>query len=242
VSNVFVKHGDMVEKGTPLLELRNEKLIIELNGVTGKLAENRATIRQLMNTRQITRNPADRASLDGQIVELRVQIETNKAQIEELKKRCDALTIRSPIAGRVVTFRVDYLLANRPLQVGEVPLTIVNQDSNWELDLYMEESKIGHVGGSVPDDEIYKIRYILKSDPRNRHEGTIPKKDISNRAVLTEEYGNAIHMIGHADDQDALQSALPGTEVTAKIYCGKRPIGYKWFHQLIEWIQTHLLF
>jgi hypothetical protein len=242
VSNVFVKHGEMVEEGTPLLELRNPDLINELTRVSGALEQAIAQHRQITRSLEITRNPADKASLEGQLMELQVQIGSYGRQITELEKRRDALIIRSPIAGQVVTFRLDYLLANRPLQRGEVPLTVVNQDSEWELDLYMEESKMGHVRSSRPDDGIYTMRYILKSDPRNQHEGIVPVEDIHNRAELTEEYGNAIHLIGHVDDQDALKSALPGTEVTAKVYCGRRPIGYKWFHQLIEWIQIHLLF
>ncbi len=242
VSEVYVKHGDQVEAGTELVQLRNPDLINELTRVSGALEQAIAQYRQLNRSLDNTRNPADRASLEGQINELKVQILSNRDQIRQLEKRRDALTIRSPIAGQVVTFRVDYLLDNRPLRRGEVPLTIVNQNSDWELDLYMEESKMGHVRSSLPDDGIYTMRYILKSDPRNQHEGTVGVEDIHNRAELTEEHGNAIHLIGHANDQAALGGVLPGTEVTAKIYCGKRPIGYKWFHQLIEWIQTHLLF
>ena len=43
------------------------------------------------------------------------------------------------------------------------------------------------------------------------------------------------------DEADLVQPR-PGTEVKAKVLCGTEPIGYVWFHELIEFIQSTLLF
>jgi hypothetical protein len=33
-----------------------------------------------------------------------------------------------------------------------------------------------------------------------------------------------------------------GATVTARIACGKQPLGYVWFHDLLSFIQTQILF
>jgi hypothetical protein len=45
------------------------------------------------------------------------------------------------------------------------------------------------------------------------------------------------------DDKDALPLALrPGAEVSARIDCGKRALGYVLFHELIIFFQKNILF
>jgi hypothetical protein len=34
----------------------------------------------------------------------------------------------------------------------------------------------------------------------------------------------------------------PGAAVDAKIHCGKRAIGYVWFHDAIEYLQSRVIF
>ncbi len=242
VTDVLVKHGELVEAGQELVRLRNPTIsqqIIEIEGERQAAVESRMTI---VRTLSSIRNKLDEATAHGRLKEYTVRIENYVKQIKKLEQRQADLVIRSPIAGTVVTFRTEESLENRPLQRGEVVLTVVDPASDWKLDLTMVETKMGHVRSYRPDGDVYEMRYILQSDPRNQLEGTVAKKDINNRAELTEDNGNAVRMIGAVKNQSDLVDALPGTEVKAKIYCGKKPIGYKWFHQLVEWIQANLLF
>ncbi len=34
----------------------------------------------------------------------------------------------------------------------------------------------------------------------------------------------------------------PGATVTAKVYCGRRSLGYVWFHDLLAFVQSRILF
>ena len=242
VTEVHVKHGDDVEVGQPLVTLRSPALDTQIAETRGKLDEARESLIAKIRSKREIRDLVERQNVDRQINELRVNIISFEAQLKQLAERRDHLLLKSPISGTVVTFRVDELLENRPLTRGDAPLMIVNPKSDWELDLYMVETKMGHVRSYKPDGDTYKLRYILESDPRNRLDGTVALSDIQNRAELTEEHGNAIRMTGKINNQQDLKYALPGTEVKARLYCGRQPIGYKWFHQLIEWIQANLLF
>jgi hypothetical protein len=49
-------------------------------------------------------------------------------------------------------------------------------------------------------------------------------------------------------DEDELEQLhqekklTPGAEVTAKIYCGRRPLGYVLLHDVFEFIEARVLF
>jgi hypothetical protein len=51
----------------------------------------------------------------------------------------------------------------------------------------------------------------------------------------------------HAAAREALVADIKkqlkvGADVKAKIHCGRAPIGYVWFHELWEFIQSRILF
>ena len=242
VREVLVDHGDMVTEGQELVRLHNPTIMQQITEIKGEWQAAIESAQSLVRQMPSLRNPVDRATAQGRLNEYKVRVKSYLQQIRQLEQRQANLTLRSPISGTVVTFRTEESLANRPLQRGEVVLTVVDPESDWELDLYMVETKMGHVRWYEPDGDVYDMRYILQSDPRNQREGSVAKSDIQNTAVLTEDNGNAIRLIGTVKNQEDLAEALPGTEVKAKVYCGRKPIGYKWFHQLVEWIQANLLF
>jgi hypothetical protein len=45
-----------------------------------------------------------------------------------------------------------------------------------------------------------------------------------------------------AFDRDQGAPLIPGAGVTAKIHCGRRPLGYVWFHDLLDAVRSWLLF
>jgi hypothetical protein len=50
-------------------------------------------------------------------------------------------------------------------------------------------------------------------------------------------------LIKVALDQNALPDNLrPGSECSAKIYCGQKPLGYVLFYEVIAFVQKNILF
>lgn len=49
-------------------------------------------------------------------------------------------------------------------------------------------------------------------------------------------------LIKVAIDKRELPDPRPGATVTAKIYCGRRPLGYVYLHDLIAFIQSRIIF
>ena len=114
-----------------------------------------------------------------------------------------------------------------------------------------------------------EVTFMLASHPGADLRGRVIRADTS--AEVVGESGNAVRMVV-AFDQDELLMLLPGAteestaelkrdpaaaaealaeikrnlkvgaDVKAKIHCGREPIGYVWFHELWEFIQSRILF
>jgi hypothetical protein len=100
----------------------------------------------------------------------------------------------------------------------------------------MPEEKMGHVVQAQKDIQAdLPVQYILAVEPSETHHGTIT--EIHRSAEVRGEEGNTVLIRVAIDKQDINDYLRPGATVTAKIYCGRAPIGYVWFHQLIAWWQ-----
>jgi hypothetical protein len=87
--------------------------------------------------------------------------------------------------------------------------------------------------------EPLKVTYILATEPGNKHEGEVI--EVGERADVHGEEGNTV-FIKVAINREDFDNRRPGATVTAKVHCGWAPIGYVWFHDLIAFVQTKILF
>ena len=92
----------------------------------------------------------------------------------------------------------------------------------------------------VPDD-LLNVTYILATEPGTKHHGTV--KEIARSAEIRGDEGNTV-LIKVELDPDELEELRkeeklrPGATVTAKVYCGRRPLGYVLLHDVFEFIQA----
>ncbi|MCA9265695.1 MAG: HlyD family efflux transporter periplasmic adaptor subunit [Planctomycetales bacterium] len=253
VMEVDVEHGSEVGEGQELANLRNSALDVEISRVMGEIdttqKQREAIVRQLRDSATLARmSRVEQAQTASEKFRLEAELKSLNQQLVLLRTRRDNLVVKSPMAGEIMTWDVKKLLERRPVSKGDVLMTVVNPDGPWELELYVPESKIGHIlQNPPPDGGPWKVRYILKSNPKIEHVGTI--REIHNAAQLHEEHGHSVRVVVDIDKQDFLGAdnagevlAKPGTEVTAKVYCGRRPVGYALFHELFETIQSRLFF
>ncbi|MBN2474172.1 MAG: HlyD family efflux transporter periplasmic adaptor subunit [Pirellulales bacterium] len=88
-------------------------------------------------------------------------------------------------------------------------------------------------------DDRLPVTYILAIDPSNKLPGKV--EEIHLNAEVRGDEGNTV-LIKVAIDKEQLPDLRPGATVTANVYCGRRPIGYVWFHDLIAFVQSRILF
>ncbi len=248
VMDVLVKHGQSVHKGDLLAQLRNTDLEVNFEDIAGQLASTQEQLSSvtsaLLDERKLPIEEKNR--LTTQKMQLKKTKDSLLKQLQLLQQKREQLKVHSPIDGQIVTWDVYNLLIHRPVRQGNVLMSIADPDGAWELELRMPEERIGHIAKAreaIKREDVEKdldVTYILATDPGVDHEGKVA--EIRNAAeVQQSEEGNTV-LVRVAIDSNDFEERRPGATVTAKVHCGWAPIGYTWFHELIAWVQTKVLF
>jgi multidrug resistance efflux pump len=242
-----LEHGAAVRQGQLLAALRNTELEVAIEDVKGRklssLEQLESTKRRLLEDKKIT--PEERNQLAGRRAQLDREIASfdNQLRIYEAKTR--DLEVRSPIDGVIVTWQVRDRLLLRPVEKGQSLMSVADKTGPWELEIHMPDDRLGHVNRAAAEarkaGRELEVDYILATDPGTRHHGTV--KEIHEQAEVRGEQGNTVLVRVTIDpDRHEKEELGAGASVTARIACGKRPLGYVWFHDLLSFIQTQVFF
>lgn len=241
--------GQLVAKDQKLLELHNDDLETQLVTARSGLAEKSEMAHSLQAEYDAATRSADREEkyrLEGRLLATNIEIEGLKEQIEILEKRDRRLTVRAPIKGVVATFQVEQLLKNRPVGRGDVLLEVMDGSGPWQLELEIEEHRMGHILRAQEELGIEKlpIEFILLTAPESTFSGTL--ESIATRSATSAEEGTVVEIVVSVDADSDENSQLKakellriGAEVRAKILCGKRSLGYVLFGDVIEFVQKY---
>lgn len=243
VIELHVQGGERVEKGTPLLRIENDQLRASLLQAQAQRESQQQIWRALQGQRseaaKSENSATDLATVNSKIADAEIQIRGFDKQIELFKKRIDALTIRAPISGVVATFQLDQLLRNRPVQMGELLVEVMDDTGDWRLELEIEEHRMGHIfraqeaAGTVH----LPLEFILATSSEATYKGKV--QEVSTRAATSAESGAVFEVLATTDRRQ-LPDLRVGAEVRAKIQCGQRSLGYVLFGDVIEFVRQRL--
>ncbi len=248
VKHVGVEHDQEVHKGDVLLEQESPDLEKEMETVRGELrsktAKLDATSRELDRNDELTE--ADKNQKESEVTELKESIDSKKKELEWLDLKKEMLKIRSPIDGRVVTSNVQERLgSSRPVNRGENLLEIADPTKEWELEVLMPEKRMGHIAEARKDAPGKKlpVTFFLATNPAEQLQGEVEMDELS--AEVRGDSGNTV-LVRVSFDQNKLHKVIKdpkiGASATAKIHCGRRAIGYVWFHDLVDFVRAKILF
>jgi len=252
-----VEHGRDVKAGDLLVKLRNTELDVAFEDVQGRLDSSREQLRSVERSlldRQIPKD--EHVRLEGQKKQLQKETASLELQRQLYERKRRDLEVRSPLDGRVVTWQVHDRLYLRPVEKGQVLLTVADKAAGWELELHVPDDRLGHVNRAAVEaaraGRDLEVEYVLATDPGTRHRGTVKTYedergrhfDIHEQAEVRGEQGNtALVRVNLAEpDRHAVEELSAGASVTARIACGRRPLGYVWFHDVLAFIRTQILF
>ncbi len=242
-----LEHGAEVTEGQLLATLRNTEVEVALTDVLGRKASSEeqlvSTRRSLLEDRKLSAD--EKARLAGRAAQLQREIESLDEQRKLLQAKRADLAVKSPIEGVIVTWQVRDRLLLRPVEKGQVLMQVADKTGPWELELHMPDDRLGHVNRayaeSVAGGRDLTVDYILATDPGTRHHGVV--REIHEQAEVRGEEGNTVLVRVTIDPTRHEKEHLgPGASVTARIACGTRSLGYVWFHDVISFIQTQILF
>jgi multidrug efflux pump subunit AcrA (membrane-fusion protein) len=258
ITEVPVRHGQNVKKGDILARMRSielEEQITRLDGEYDNTIEEMTTARN--QQQMLTESPRnDRVELEQvtgklrQLEQTRLSLQKQQALLEEKQKK---LTIISPIDGRVLTWRVDQLIGNRTVNKGQRLMEVADPTSDWQLEVYLPEAKMGHVVEHFQElrkqdpNAKLDVSFILATHSAEHLHGKVDEIDTS--AEVQGEKGNTVRMVVSFPQEDLKQLVKDpandlkvGADAKAKVMCGKEPVGYVLLHDLFEFIQSRILF
>jgi len=244
IKEVFVNHNDHVAADQLLARMYNTELAVQIERAQGELETTREAlrkvVRELMGGRM---TPQEHRELSGQRAEHQSRLVALQKQLNILRAKQAELEVRSPVEGIVVTWDLRNKLIGRPVQRGMSLMRIADPNGAWELELQMPENRAGYLAKRQKEKgtNLY-VRYILATDPGTEHEGRIREVSPAADARNQEEGVTVPVKVSINKDELAEEHRRPSATVSAKVYCGRRPIGFVWFHDLVAFVQSKVLF
>jgi hypothetical protein len=246
VQEVLVKHDQLVNKDDVLVRQTSPDLEKEIEQLNGQLLTTeqqlRATHRQRFNEELSDVEQLQVAATAG---ELAAKVSSFKKQMELLELKRTKLEVRSPIDGRIVTWDPEQRLGgDRPVSIGEILLEVADPTGEWELEVLMPEYRMGHIAQAWTESNgNLEVTFFLATSPEDKLTGKVV--EVHRSAEVRGEEGNTV-LVRVSFDQQALRRTISnpkmGAGTTAKVHCGHRPIGYVWFHDLIDFVRAKILF
>ena len=225
-----VDHGTVVKEGDVVVHLRNTEAEIARTQVEGQRMISQDRIRDLqrmmLDERQLKAD--ERAHLAGELAEEREKLVNLDRQLNLCEEKLKDLEVRSPIAGQVVTWKVNDRLIHRPVQRGQTLLRVADPEGPWQLELHMPDDRMGYIAAAMEklkkeneaagEDRGLPVTYILATDPGTTRKGTIyevyiergsPRRGRKHRADQgadrQERFAEYDHRGGDGHGQDLLR-------------------------------------
>ena len=241
ITCVGVEHGQLVQAGQVLAELRNTDMDVEITTLVGEQTSTRQQILSLQ--RSLLDDPrlstAQQNRLNGELLQLQQTAQSIDQQLQLLRQKEQQLIVRADAAGQVVTWHVQENLLHRPIQKGQALMAIVDPTTAWELELYLPARYYGHLlNASTRSKQPLIVSFVLASHPGRQFSGSVTEVD--HVAIDREEVGSTVR-VRVAIDARQLPELKTDATVVASIHCGRHSVGYAWFHDLIDTVKSRLL-
>jgi multidrug efflux pump subunit AcrA (membrane-fusion protein) len=246
VVELLKDNGDGVEKGELLARLESPALDLAWSELVGRRrtvdenlrAAETALLGEGRNTDQA--DAWERGQLAARAESLREEQRGLDEQLKIVRGQQAALAIRSPIAGRILTWDTRRQLAGRPVNRGDLLFTVAEVAGEWQLVLNVPDRRARAVTSAWQrlQPEI-NVRYQLGTDP-----GTVHKAQVTVVAPATQlsEEGQPVLRVVARPESQISEAMRPGSTVFAKLQCGRTSLGAVWLGDLWDGIRAALVF
>jgi len=144
---------------------------------------------------------------------------------------------------------------NRPARPSDGVLRLGAKDGPWEIEMHIPQKHISQVlrayernGGQALD-----VDFLLRSDPMRHYRGKLPRHKIASEAVPNrdekDESEPEVLAFVSIDDPSidpayrlSREALTSGTEIHAKVRCGKQRLGYALFYGVWEFVYEKIVF
>jgi multidrug efflux pump subunit AcrA (membrane-fusion protein) len=242
LQELFVAENDSVRvsKDEVLARLSNNDLDVQIQNLEGQISQTNEQIRKYSRA-QSDRHGLDRLDsvmLDGESLKATQQLESLKRELQIKKQQAENLIVRSPADGIVVNWQVRQALLKRPVERGQNLMTVIDPTGGWQLEIEIPERRLGHLLQRVHSkEEPVQVSFALVSHPGQEYSGTLVQVD-EKLDVYSDDGNCAKAIVRFENGQVPAELLKAGTRINAKLNCGTRSIGFVWFHEFFETIET----
>ena len=233
---------EQVKENQLLARMTNNELSVQINDLRGQLRQTTEQINKLLRARNARNSVEDDMQIEGELAKSWALQESLQNQIKIKTEQLKKLNVYSPIDGYVIDWQVRQKLLRRPINRGQHLMTVIAPDSNWIVEFEVPEKRVGHLLEAQGDsDEPVKVTFTLASQPGKQYTGKVVA--IERRMDVRSDEGNT-SLVKVAFDSSRVKSELlrAGTRIRGKFHCGTRSFGRVWLHDLIETVQSNVLF
>ena len=240
IAELMVEDGSLVKAGDSLARLVDSDLELEVSRLQGELQTAAAQLDAVQARRKLRLRDRDidTSLLSIEEEELRASVAGLERQLDVIEQQRRRLTVVSPLNGRVARWDLKETLQSLPVRHGQRLMDVYRPDGAWRLELDVPDDVAGYVR-LADDDGTPRVDYIFQTEP-----GRVLTARLDQLADATDldAEGN-LTVRGTVNVPDgAIASPQRGATVTAKIHCGRRPLGFVWFREVVEFIQRRVLF
>lgn len=246
ITQVAVSNAAQVADGEPLAVMRNPELDLEEQRVRGEIATTNARLAAVRASRVDHDRRGSNSSSAGQLTadeeELKQALASLNRQLDIVNRRVAELTLRAPLAGQVVRWDLIRSLESRPVRQGQLLMQVVDPAGPWEIELRIPDRHVRHVlaaQAAAKDSNGLPVRFLFRMSPKATY---FAKLDTVNLATDLDQAGELSTFAKVTLNPKEIPDLRPGSSVIAKLDCGRRSLGYVWLRELLEFLQTRVLF
>ena len=246
ITQVAVSNAAVVAENEPLILMRNSELNLEEQRVRGDIATTTARLAAVRAARVDHDGRGSSSSTTGQLAadegELKQSLVSLQRQLDIVNRRIAELTLRSPIAGQVVRWDLIRSLESRPVRQGQLLMQVVDPAGPWEFELRIPDRHVRHVlaaRSTAGESKELPVRFLFRMSPKHTYSAKLSQV---NLATDLDPAGELSTLATVALDSKEIPDLRPGSSVVAKIDCGRHSLGYVWFRELLEFLQTRVFF
>ncbi|MEM6471157.1 MAG: HlyD family efflux transporter periplasmic adaptor subunit [Planctomycetota bacterium] len=233
VVEVLCKHDEIVEKDAVLLQLRSRELELKVQELRG---EQQTTRKQLLAVtsarfqRDVTSDYRLQRQYAAREQELQETLKSLDKQLALLRREREALTVCSPIDGRVLTWNPAEELEGRPIARGMTLLTLADTDAAWEVELQIPDRDIGRIIEQRADGQPLTVRFALAAGGDQVFVGSV--QSIAARSEVDSDGKAKVRVLASVEASG--ESFRSGETVFADVDCGRRPLAFVLFHRMFD--------
>ena len=226
--------------------MRNPELDLEEQRIRGEIATTNAKLAAVRAARSDHDRRGSNSSSAGQLAADEEELKQTSAslarQLDIVNRRVAELTLRSPLAGQVVRWDMIRSLESRPVRQGQLLMQVVDPAGPWQIELRIPDRHVRHVlaaQAAATSERGVPVRFLFRMSPRTTYSAKLAEVHL---ATDLDQEGELSTLAIVTLDPKGMPDLRPGSTVIAKIDCGRCSLGYVWLRELLEFLQTRVLF